>query len=85
METSLYTSDRQGNNQMQSFLTHTAARTSQLSRLQPKNQEAPQSYKDKFSTSQESQTDYEISTLYEGFEKVYGGVHRIGSSTNMRL
>lgn len=79
METSLYTSDRQGDNQMQSFLTHTAARTSQLSRLQPKNQEAPQAYKEKFSTSMASQTEYEISTLYEGFEKVYGGVHRIGS------
>jgi hypothetical protein len=86
---------------MQSFLTHTAARTSQLSPLQHplcslltklrKNQlpceehEPPQVFLDKFCNSVGSQTDYEISTLYEGFENVYRGVQKVGEITHMRL
>jgi len=75
----------QQQNLMQSFLTHTAARTSQLSRLQPKNIAPPQAYLDKFNNSVGSQTDYEISTLYEGFENVYRGVQKVGEITHMRL
>lgn len=45
------TGDNPGNNLMQSSLTHTAARTSQLSRLWPKNPVAPKEHLDKFNKS----------------------------------
>ena len=51
---------------MQSSLTHTAARTSQLSRLWPKNPVAPKEHLDKFNKSVHVQTNFESSTLYEG-------------------
>lgn len=33
----------------------------------------------------ESQTDFEISDLYEGFENVYRGIQQVGNVTRMRL
>jgi hypothetical protein len=44
-----------------------------------------QAFLEKFSKSEGSQTDYEISTLYEGFENVYRGVQKVGEITHMRL
>ena len=70
---------------MQSYLTNTAARTTQLSRLRPKNETAPKELLNKFNGSVGCQTDYEISTLYEGFENVYRGVQMLGEVTHMRL
>jgi len=78
MEISLVPSDpdaqRRMANPVQSSLTHTAARTSQLSKLQPKYQVPPQAFTDRFTNNIACQTDFEISTLYEGFENVYRGV-----------
>lgn len=55
-------------------LTHTAARTSQLSRLPPQRTAAPRDFGLKFLESKPTQTDFQISDLYEGFENVYRGV-----------
>jgi hypothetical protein len=55
-------------------LTNTAARTNQLSRLYCKNEKAPKEFLDKFTKDIGTETDHEISTLYEGFENVYRGV-----------
>lgn len=68
-------------------MTHTAARTSQLSRLQQKVSN-PQGFINLFHNSVETQTDFEVSTLYEGFENVYRGVQKVGlgaNGTHMRL
>jgi len=40
---------------------------------------------EKFTKDVETETDHEISTLYEGFENVYRGVQKLGEVTHMRL
>lgn len=69
----------------QSPITHTAARTSQLSRLQPKLVNNPKEFVQKFTDSKESQTDFPIADLYEGYENVFRGVQKVGEVTHMRL
>ena len=69
----------------QSPITHTAARTSQLSRLQPKVVSNPKEFVEKFVDSKESQTDFPIADLYEGYENVFRGVQKVGEVTHMRL
>ena len=59
---------------VQSPITHTAARTSQLSRLQPRLVDNPKEFVEKFTDSKESQTDFPIADLYEGYENVFRGV-----------
>ena len=84
METSLISVDNK-KDQVQSYLTNTAARTNQLSRLYCKNEKAPKDFLEKFTKDVETETDHEISTLYEGFENVYRGVQKLGEVTHMRL
>jgi hypothetical protein len=55
-------------------LTNTAARTNQLSRLHSKNEKPPKDFLRKFTKDVETETDHDISILYEGFENVYRGV-----------
>jgi hypothetical protein len=89
MEAQLFAADEAAQHRLshplQSALTHTAARTSQLSRLQPKHVAPPQAFLDRFHSTVACQTDFEISTLYEGFENVYRGVQKVGEVTHMRL
>ena len=35
--------------------------------------------------SELTQTDFEISDLYEGFENVYRGIQKLGNNTRLRL
>jgi hypothetical protein len=39
----------------------------------------------KFTDSKESQTDFPIADLYEGYENVFRGVQKVGEVTHMRL
>jgi hypothetical protein len=66
-------------------LMHTSARTDQLSRLQQKHSVPPRAFLERFSAGVGCQTDFEVSTLYEGFENVYRGVEKVGEVTHMRL
>ena len=72
METSFVQNDSQVN--MQSLLTNTAVRTHQLAKIRPKDKASPNELLKKFNKSIGCQTEYEISTLYEGFENVYRGI-----------
>jgi hypothetical protein len=53
--------------------------------LQSKHTDPPPAFLDLFRSSVACQTDFEISSLYEGYENVYRGVQRVGEVTHMRL